>query len=821
MFMNVATSRTLLAPLVLVALLLGMCTTSASAQTRSVQQLPEQNPLPTLGTLVSPTTQTTDRWAQPLHVTDRLMSTPEAQADVAQFWSDKAAGRFLRKRPADVLAKGTTKSFNVLVDLVTGSSWTTRTFTLLATSDVANVWLDTLQTNKISQAQIDALNEALLFRTNQGSQLSYDSTKGIIELDQILFGQPPNVDGDGKVDVLVYDISEGEGADAGVYVNGFVTSADLNLSSPANRGNKADILYLDTDPTMTNPGVFGNDETMILATAAHEYQHLIHLNYDTGESLFTNEGVSEWAEVITGYQGRNLAYLGSASGVNSSLLDYRQEPASDMFFDRQRGLLFHGFIAEAFGHDRVRAVVQSPQSGYQGYVDAFGEAAAFREAISTFHLRNWINDPAFGTAYAYTTDFFSSVGASATEEVNDGRSEGFSGKSLIVKRGGVQYIPIRDLSDLTVSFEVDNGDLSSRDNVQGFAIAYPEAGIPEIRPLTRNQNTEIEGDFLEVVLVFIHNRPDQVDALVQVTGSWTSSLSNIAFESFIYDDGRVITNSSGAIRAYSFGKVARIANKFEVPDDMSLSSVSVSPFYENVFSGSTARGARDFELVVWTVGNNGYPDQELFSLTQTDTRTITAPTLAFVELDMRGYSETIGRLPREIFVGLRDPSEGTDTNYLVHGVSNGDGDEQSVLYLDNFGPGWAYFENIFTTSGTDTTYIFEDTVWPIRATFQSGLSVDRETMPEVPEGSVALGAIYPSPTASVAQLPMTVREPVSMVIKMFDVLGREVHPPSYRTFSAGAHVVSLDGLQDVAAGLYFIHLETPETTLVRSVVKNR
>ena len=81
--------------------------------------------------------------------------------------------------------------------------------------------------------------------------------------------------GNGRLDVLIYDIQDSADA-TGLYYAGFFSSNDLYTS----KANCADIIHLDTYPTMVSN--ITPDITPVLRTMAHETQHLACASYYRG-----------------------------------------------------------------------------------------------------------------------------------------------------------------------------------------------------------------------------------------------------------------------------------------------------------------------------------------------------------------------------------------------------------------------------------------------------------------------------------------------------------------------------------------------------------
>ena len=62
--------------------------------------------------------------------------------------------------------------------------------------------------------------------------------------------------------------------------------------------NEREIIYIDTEHL--DPG---SDSYM--SVIAHELQHAVHFNQDVGEESWVNEGLSELASAVSGYEIRS------------------------------------------------------------------------------------------------------------------------------------------------------------------------------------------------------------------------------------------------------------------------------------------------------------------------------------------------------------------------------------------------------------------------------------------------------------------------------------------------------------------------------------
>ncbi|MBU0727850.1 hypothetical protein KKA95_04150 [Patescibacteria group bacterium] len=129
----------------------------------------------------------------------------------------------------------------------------------------------------------------------------------IYPTDTETFGNPPNVDTDDKIIILILDIKDDYSiANSGAYTAGYFYSAneypDGDAALGGIRSNYAEIFYMDCFPA--NLSTSGG-RNQVFGTTAHEFQHMIHWAYDDNEMTFVNEGLSMIAEYVCGYGLRN------------------------------------------------------------------------------------------------------------------------------------------------------------------------------------------------------------------------------------------------------------------------------------------------------------------------------------------------------------------------------------------------------------------------------------------------------------------------------------------------------------------------------------
>ncbi len=156
------------------------------------------------------------------------------------------------------------------------------------------------------------------------------------------------------------------------------------------------------------------DASRRFGTLAHEYQHLIHYNYGR-LNLFQNEGQSEFAEVIKGYDARTMRWLdrpeeidgtGAVDSAPSGIYRWRSS-SSDVLLDYQRAQLLHSYVFERTDAATAAGVTRASSDGKEAYMEALVNFDIdWEEFLSDFQIANRVNDPTIsGGNYAYPNPF--------------------------------------------------------------------------------------------------------------------------------------------------------------------------------------------------------------------------------------------------------------------------------------------------------------------------------------------------------------------------------------------------------------------------------
>jgi hypothetical protein len=311
--------------------------------------------------------------------------------------------------------------------------------TLRKTGGRVRIWVEDNSWNSeyVTQAEVDAIYNALEVSTGPNSLYP---NLGIVDIDTMLFGQPPNRNGDGIIDFLILDIKDDFDPDAdnfAFYAGYFFENDQTNNTG----SNQRDMLYLDSQP-----GIFYKDNrrtTTVLSTTAHELQHLIHYHYDMGEYLWVNEGLSELASAYCGY-GIGFPYL-YLRDTNKNLTVW-----SNSVGDYARVGLWTLYIAEQLGLDFTKALTQDSRHSilsYNAILPGFTNLS-FNQIYENWTIANLVNDVALNPEYGY--QFSEAKGLKVLESETIYRYP--QSQSGVLKQYGARYFQFLGDDTLNINF---------------------------------------------------------------------------------------------------------------------------------------------------------------------------------------------------------------------------------------------------------------------------------------------------------------------------------------------------------------------------------
>ena len=249
---------------------------------------------------------------------------------------------------------------------------------------------------KVNQAAVDSVVNEFENKTPANPNM------GIYETDVNTFGNPPDVDNDPRIIILILDIKDGYNGTGG-YTAGYFSSTN---EIPTYGSNQAEIYYMDCNPTdlTTTDGL-----NTALETCAHEFQHMINWNYhqSTPEWTFVNEGLSMAAEIVCGYPPEFPELYAGES--NFFLFGWRTNDNTLVLNDYSRAQRFFMYWLDQFGAGILKYIVQDNTN--HGVVGAGGLSYALKDDGQSLTLtqvfNNWLianelNNKSVNSAWGYT-----------------------------------------------------------------------------------------------------------------------------------------------------------------------------------------------------------------------------------------------------------------------------------------------------------------------------------------------------------------------------------------------------------------------------------
>ncbi len=235
----------------------------------------------------------------------------------------------------------------------------------LRVGDKDVMWVTNVDTNENSQINVTLqyVTEHVYFWIEDGIPFDADDLAELVETfeaeiyptNREFFGSEwsPGVDGDPHLYIIYAD-------DLGFGLAGYFSSADENHPLAHEYSNAHEAFVLNAD----NLRLSGD---FTLGVLAHEFQHMIHWYRDRNESSWLNEGFSELAAFINGYDVGGFDYL-YTSEPDMQLNDWPND-SSATTPHYGAAFLFVNYFLNRFGEDVTKSLVAHQENGMSS-VDA-------------------------------------------------------------------------------------------------------------------------------------------------------------------------------------------------------------------------------------------------------------------------------------------------------------------------------------------------------------------------------------------------------------------------------------------------------------------
>jgi len=624
----------------------------------------------------------------------------------------------------------------------------------------------TTQTARVNQSVVDAVKKAF------DDSTPADTSKGIYQMDVDAFGDPPDVDGDSKIIILILDIKDGYDGSGG-YVAGYFHSVNELPKSANSNSNEAEIYYLDSNPAaLTTPSGLIDG----MSTTAHEFQHMIHWNYNrttptSTQFTFINEGSSLIAEVNAGYP--LYSQTGFTSEPNHYLFDWRFNDNENVLRDYSRAAKYMLYLRDQFSMNIFKPLVQTTVKGPAAIDTALKKAGNnlnFKDATRNWFIANGVNSQSINSAYGYVYPNVSLVAMQTYLNPN------VASTSRDVRGYAADYLSFENGSNLSVTFTLPSG---STLEIKAVKIGTGGTEIVDVAAGTPFQVSDFGSTYSKVRFIIL-NPSSSVTQSYTVQASGTVSAVELKYDN---------TEPAGYLRLTRGDIVAVV---FDAVPGATLDSVRVALRRTGTMKGGvwkytgvvqpTPLGTAYVTNISASVSSTPgvpypvpWPNWGTVNLTSNN---IMASDPFVVAFTSEGDSTT---QPRVMITESPEPSKVT-----------------SLTYLSSEGK-WFY---ITSNDAGDSVYTYL-----IRA-YLSFINTGgiKETIEIVP-GLYSLRQNYPNPFNPVTRISYQIPSEGYVTLTVFDMLGRIVTTLVSEVEQAGEHNVEFNA-RGLSSGIYFYTLRT-------------
>ncbi len=203
----------------------------------------------------------------------------------------------------------------------------------------------------------------------------------------------PGVDSDVHLHIL-----HSTGRHMGDSVAGYYSSADEYSHLANSYSNEREMFYVALDGMMF-PGTDFYDGVL-----AHEFQHMIHWANDRNEQTWVNEGCSELAAYLNGYDAGGFEWLFVAD-PDVQLTDWAGQGEAGPHYGSS--YLFMAYFLGRFGETALKSVIAQPADGIAGFDVVLKDyRLTFEDVFADWLVANYLDNvswanPEYGTRYTY------------------------------------------------------------------------------------------------------------------------------------------------------------------------------------------------------------------------------------------------------------------------------------------------------------------------------------------------------------------------------------------------------------------------------------
>ena len=262
----------------------------------------------------------------------------------------------------------------------------------LKVGDKQTFWVSNSDTDEHNQvtATLKYLNDHIYMWVDDTAKLSDTDLKKSADrfanetypTNREFFGSElsPGVDNDPRLHIL-------HARGMGKRVAGYYSSADEYSRLVNPYSNEKEMFYISADSGNAKP-----NSTFYDGTLAHEFQHMIHWANDRNEDSWVNEGMSELASYLNGFDpgGADAAYMQKPD----TQLTTWSDPSLGNSEHYGASYLFMQYFLDRFGEDLTKAVVASQANSIDGFNSALAKAGRperFDDIYADWVIANYLN----------------------------------------------------------------------------------------------------------------------------------------------------------------------------------------------------------------------------------------------------------------------------------------------------------------------------------------------------------------------------------------------------------------------------------------------
>jgi hypothetical protein len=614
------------------------------------------------------------------------------------------------------------------------------------------------------------------------NQTPANPNKGIYQTDVDTFGEPPDVDSDPRIIILILDIQDGYNGSGG-FIAGYFSPNNETRGG----GQAAEIYFMDANPVNLKTASGLNEA---VTTAAHEFQHMINWRYHmtTPELTFVNEGLSMVAEVVCGY-GVSMQTL-YANEPNHYLFDWRSNDMNLVLNDYARAQRFFLYIMEQFGTGSLKQIVQDNTTfglvGISGLskILSYYYSTSLGKVFLNWEIANGLNNTSVNPAYGYTQSGVPVT--TGTKFFNPN----ISSTSSTLQNFGAEFFTYTNSANLNVTYSSAGSNII----VKALEIGAGSSRVLDV-PLNSGFN---EPDYPNVYntirfAAIDTNLSSAQPYQYQSSGTTVTSVTEIKWDN---------TEPSGY---YVWTPSDTVCVTFDALPGGKLDSIKVALRRAGTITGGVWR---------FTGSQNPTPLGQKLAVPITASISTTVgvpypvPYNNWSSVDLRSYNISTDQ---PFAVGFAIGSDPKTPGVMVTDYQSS-GSYHSYTYLqtaDNVSTsGWYY---ITSNNAGDTVAIYL-----IRAYVSLVTGVTKQNIELAPD-KYSLSQNYPNPFNPATNIKFQIAKDGFVSLKIYDILGNEVKTLVNEYMNKGTYNTEFSGA-GLASGIYFYKLQTNGYTAVKKLM---